>query len=137
MLRQGDDDDFFRSESSVAVHPNESLNRSQKNEEEESDTEDDEEQEEKGKTLQQIDMKMLQVDWLIGSKEGRRMLGVMSQNTACLQLFDSQTVIIFTNYLWNTSYRFFVFYYFMPFVALGFFPLLVMSFMMYRIEDPT
>ena len=59
----------------------------------------------------------------------------MATNDACLKLFESKTVIMFTDYLWDTSLPFFVLYYFLPFMLLGQVPLLVMAFMMFKIEN--
>ena len=69
--------------------------------EEEGETQDDDEDENQGsaaeseeeddsdKTLQQVDIKMLQVDWLTERPEGRLFLSYIAQKKDCLRLFES------------------------------------------------
>ena len=74
---------------------------------------------------------MLQVDWLTGDAHvGRRFLEVLVSSEDCLRLFESDTVKFFTDYLWNESFSYFVKWYFLPFMVLGFLPLLLMAFLM-------
>ena len=115
--------------------------------EEEGETQDDDEDEKQGsaaeseeedeseKTLQQVDIKMLQVDWLTERPEGRLFLSYIAQKKDCLRLFESETVKFITEYLWTQTYSFFVIRYFMPFIVFGFIPLLVMAFMMPILDE--
>jgi len=51
-----------------------------------------------------------------------------------MELFQSKTVEILINHLWANTRRFFIRYYFLPFVVLGFLPLMIMAFMMVNVQ---
>ena len=70
---------------------------------------DDEPDSDDEKSLQQVDIKMLQVDWLIEDKlVGRRFIEALCSNNDCLRLFESETVKYFTDYLWKETFSYFV-----------------------------
>ena len=88
------------------------------------------------RSLEQVCIHMMQADWLTSTEEGRKLLEVMSTSPDCLRLFESKTTQIFTNYMWDQTRGYFIIYYFMPFIILGFLPLMTMSFMMRQVESP-
>ena len=101
--------------------------------EEDSVAESDDEEE---KSLQQVNIKMLQVDWLTEDRNvGRRFLEILCSSEDCLRLFETNTIIYMTDYLWEQTFSFFVMRYFLPFMVLGFLPLLFMSFLMPIIDN--
>ena len=88
------------------------------------------------RSLEQVCIHMMQVDWLTSTEEGCKLLEVMTTSDDCLRLFESKTTQIFTNYLWKETRGYFIIYYFMPFIILGFLPLMTMSFMMRMVVSP-
>lgn len=73
--------------------------------------------------------------WLT-EEEGQKLIAVMVKSEDCLPLFETETMKILTEFLWGQSRFYFVYFYFLPFIVFGFFPLLVMAFMMHKIEMP-
>ena len=73
---------------------------------------------------------MLKVSWLLRTSEGKKLVANMVNKEDCLELFKTGTVKIFVDYLWDTTKNYFLYIYFLPFILLGFVPLLVMAFMM-------
>ena len=71
---------------------------------------------------------MIQVDWLTSPKVGMKFLGAICKDPNCLELFNSKTINVLTNYMWNITRTYFIYWYFLPFLILGFVPLLMMSF---------
>ena len=92
--------------------------------------EDYEDEDDEGKELQQVEIKMLKVSWLLRTSEGKKLVANMVNKEDCLELFKTGTVKIFVDYLWDTTKSYFLYIYFLPFILLGFVPLLVMAFMM-------
>ena len=78
---------------------------------------------------------MIQVRWLTATREGLKLIKIMTTSDDCLNLFEIESVQIFTNYLWNKSRDYFVVFYFLPYMICGFIPLLIMAFTMDLIEN--
>ena len=96
------------------------------------------------KFLMQVEIKVVEVDWLLPkhldeskgkSGPGFKFLNVIANDPNCESLFDTKTMEVITDYLWQTSRYYFVYWYFMPFMVLGFIPLLIMAFMLNNMVD--
>ena len=129
------DDDFFRAPENDEKAETCEDDDDDEDEDENRDSAAESEEDDSEKTLQQVDIKMLQVDWLTERPEGRLFLTYIAQKKDCLRLFESQTVKFITEYLWTETYSYFVIRYFMPFIVFGFLPLLIMAFMMPIIDE--
>ena len=44
---------------------------------------------------------MMQVNWVTSTKEGQKMIAVMTKSKDCLPLFETETIKTLTNYLWK------------------------------------
>ena len=71
---------------------------------------------------------MIQVDWLTSPEVGMKFLEAICKDPNCLELFNTKTINALTNYMWKITRTYFIYQYFLPFLILGFVPLLMMSF---------
>lgn len=79
---------------------------------------------------------MMQVDWLTQKdSKGFEFLHELCQNyDKCLHLFKNKVTTQMVEHLWNGTKKYFLYFYFLPFLLLNFVPLVMMSFLMKKVE---
>ena len=79
---------------------------------------------------------MMQVDWLTTEGSGGfEFLHELCDNyDRCLHLFKNKVTTQMVNYLWDGTKNYFIWFYFLPFLVLNFVPLVMMSFLMKKVE---
>ena len=115
---QGNDDSFFKAENINSQKIIEKLQNSISDE----------------TKKQQVDIRMVKTDWL-AKGSGFKLLKNLVKYEECFEMFKSQTLQDVINFLWDHHSGYFIYWYFTPFLMLNFVPLVVMSFMILKIES--